>query len=291
MASAVFKEFLGKRVIEYITSEKRIAAHSGEMKPVTVLFSDIQGFTAFSEKFSPEDIIETLNDYLNGMATVIENNGGEIDKFIGDAIMAVFPAQPDKKASALNAVLSAAAMLEEQYMFNKMMLDRKKAPVHTGIGIHTGEVIAGTMGSNTRKDFTVIGDVVNTASRIEGLTRQYGVSILVSEAVYQLTEDNARLHYRLVDRVRVKGRETPIKVFELFKTGKLDTWEAHVLSAYNEAVKLYFSGQFQEALECFTKLEEEKSAVLYQLYISRCKSCIATPPPDGWDGTTTMQTK
>lgn len=215
-----FRGFLGKSVIEHIIKGETIAGHIGEKKFVSVLFSDIRNFTSFSETIKAEDLVETLNDYLSKMSNIIEKFYGDIDKYIGDAIMAVYYPVTSKEESALNSVYSAWYMVRELYLFNRVLIDKKKQPIKIGIGIHSGEVISGTMGSSSRKNYTVIGDVVNTSSRIEELTKVYGVSILLSEETYKLCAKNKDFIFREIDKVRVKGKSKPTTIYELIDINK-----------------------------------------------------------------------
>lgn len=289
-----FEGFLGKKVINNIITENTVE-HVGEKIITSVLFSDIRGFTSFSEKIKPEDLIETLNDYLSVMSSVIDKYNGDIDKFIGDAIMAVYSSANTDKQNAINSVLSAWYMIKELYIFNKTLLDKKKPPMRIGIGIHSGEVIAGTMGSTYRKNYTVIGDTVNTSSRIEGLTKKYGVNILVTESTYKLCIDDPTLHFREIDRVKVKGKDKPLIIYELFAVGDLSFRNSEILKEYNRSLELFKHKEFRKALDGFKKLYdsslEEYSAKLYLIYMERCLEYIKNPPSDNWDGVITFNEK
>lgn len=289
----MFKEFLGRSVVDYITQGNSVVEHVGEKKFVSVLFSDIRGFTSFSEKLDPEDLIETLNNYLSGMTNAIEKHNGEIDKFIGDAIMAVYFTKQSQKQTAVDAVYSAIDMMEELEMFNQVMRDRKKQTLNCGVGIHCGTVISGTMGSNSRKEYTVLGDAVNTASRFEGLTKKYGVRILVTEDVYKFCENDKNLHFRKVDMVTVKGKTIPKGVYQLYKANDLSSKDKNILDTYDKAHKLYLQKQFDKAKLLFVGLLDldPDSQKLYNLYIERCSNFIKNPPPKDWDGVVHMTQK
>ncbi len=298
----VFRGFVGKDVIQYVVSDEPVSEHVGSKRFSTVLFSDIRGFTTFSENLLPEDLIDTLNDYLSGMTDVIEKNDGEIDKYIGDAIMAVFnPPEAKENAeikdevSAINAVRASSQMVEELFMFNKILRDRRKKPINCGIGVHSGEVISGTMGSSSRKNYTVIGDVVNTSSRIEGLTKKYGCNILISEDTHNLCKNASDFHFRMIDKVQVKGKNLPIIIYELYKIGTLPEIDSELLKKHNDAINEYFAGNFSGALKIFVQLYEsftkKNNTKLYEIYLNRCTSYIMSPPSKDWDGVFIMTEK
>lgn len=293
----VFKGFVGKEVIEQVLSGKTIAENVGENRYATVLFSDIRDFTSFSEKIKAEDLVETLNDYLDVMTKVIEANKGEIDKYIGDAIMALYnPVKVTETESALNSLYSAWRMIEELHLFNRVLKDKKKTPLRIGIGIHSGNIIVGTMGSSSRRNFTAIGDVVNTSSRIEGLTKKYGINILLSENTYNLCKDNDKLYFREIDKVRAKGKDKPVVIYELFYLGeKIPERKKEIYDEYNKAYNQYLNRNFKEALNGFInlseKFEDPYTMRLYDTYMDRCLEYIKTPPPPDWDGVTTMKEK
>ena len=213
----LFKGFIGKRALEHVMKGTEGEGDYGQEKEAVILFSDIRSFTSWSESIQARDLVETLNDYLSVMTNAIERHRGDIDKYIGDAIMSVFEKTGGTPAqAAANALRAAWNMFSELYVFNRVLADKHKPPIRMGVGVHSGHVISGTMGSRSRKNFTVIGDVVNTASRIEGLTKEYGVDILVSETVRELCADDPDFIFREVDTVRVKGKARPIIVYELF---------------------------------------------------------------------------
>jgi class 3 adenylate cyclase len=291
----LFGTYLGESVIDSILKLQTNPRHIASRESVAVLFSDIRDFTSLSETMHPQDLIETLNEYLGHMSEVIEKNNGEIDKFIGDAIMAVFHAAPGKNNQALKAIMSAIEMVRELDMFNALMSQRKKSQIRIGIGIHFGEVVSGTMGSTSRRNFTVIGDAVNAASRIEGLTKEYGLSILVSEDIHHQCKDIEGLHFREIDRVRVKGRSSPTVLFEPYMEGGLGSELFNIYENYNRAIGLYHNRLFDEARKIFSELSAKmpdiRSKKVYELYIARCSGYLENPPPDDWDGVTTMTHK
>ncbi len=214
MVSRLFGQFVSSEVKDKILLQAGQAS-TGEKKTVAILFSDIRGFTAFSEKVPPEQVVEYLNEYLDAMVRAINAAGGTIDKFIGDAIMAVFGGvMPVENAcdSALAAALLMRASLGE---LNANRKQRALDPVRNGIGIHFGEVLQGAIGSAERKDFTVIGDAVNSASRLEGLCKDFGTDLIFSDAVYAAASPMVQTRCRRLGEATVKGREKPITLWTI----------------------------------------------------------------------------
>lgn len=257
----------------------------GVIKNVTILFSDIRAFTTISEGIHPERVVEILNNYLSKMTDLIFSNHGTIDKFIGDAIMTIFGAPLESEDDAVRAVNTAILMQEALNDFNKQFTNDIE-PLRMGIGIHTGEVIAGNIGSQKRLDYTVIGDNVNLTSRIEGLTVHYPCPILISESTYselKKRDQIADFPIREVDRVVVKGRAQSITIYEVLGLStKLD------INSFEKALKLYRTREFLKASEIFIKLQEDKLA---QLYLKRCQEYTDNPPDDNWNGIYIMETK
>lgn len=214
MVSRLFGEFVSAEVKDKILAQAGTLGQ-GEKKNVAILFCDIRGFTSFSEKVPPEQIVEYLNEYLDAMVNAIHSAGGTVDKFIGDAVMAVFGGVvPVEKPcdGALAAALLMRAALQELNQRREM---RGLPSVANGIGIHFGEVIQGAIGSSDRKDFTVIGDTVNSASRIEGLCKEFGTDLVFSDAVYAGASGPVQERCRRVGAAKVKGREQEIGLWTI----------------------------------------------------------------------------
>lgn len=214
MVSRLFGQFVSNEVKDKILLQAGQAS-TGEKKAVAILFSDIRGFTAFSEKVNPEQVVEYLNEYLDSMVRAINAAGGTIDKFIGDAIMAVFGGvMPVENAcdSALAAALLMRASLSE---LNLSRTQRGLEPIRNGIGVHFGEVLQGAIGSAERKDFTVIGDAVNIASRLESICKEFGSDLIFSDAVYAAASPLVQQRCRHLGETQVKGREQAIAVWTI----------------------------------------------------------------------------
>ncbi|EOQ97434.1 adenylate/guanylate cyclase catalytic domain protein [Leptospira wolbachii serovar Codice str. CDC] len=217
-AKQMMERYLPSQLVSEFYKNKVQLEPGGENKEVTILFSDIRSFTKFSELRSAEEVVQFLNEYLSRMTDVIFKFNGTIDKFIGDAIMTVFGAPFKNDDDALRAVKTAVEMIRELSKLNQKM-DLTKDNLQVGIGIHTGDAIVGNIGSDRRLDYTVIGDNVNLASRIEGLTKHYGCSILISETTFGQIEGKYTsqdgFEVREIDRVIVKGKSKAILVYEV----------------------------------------------------------------------------
>jgi len=239
-------------------------------KVVTIFFSDIRSFTSISESIgNPTRVISLLNRYMIPMVENIVSHHGTIDKFIGDAIMAYWNAPTDLKYHTDNAVQSA---LEQLAILKKLNIDIKKeygVSIDIGIGIHIGSVTIGEMGASGRSDYTIIGDNVNLASRLEGLSKVYGVRLIISEATKEaLTKDYI---FRELDLVSVKGKKNSVKIFEVISIGKdITPNQKDELKEYNQALSLYRDGKFIEAKRAFEILDKSYPAHLYKMYQERC---------------------
>ena len=266
----------------------------GVRVPVTMLFSDLIGFTTLSEKADPEVLVVHLNEYLTRMTSVVFSNGGTLDKFIGDAIMAVwgnvgsFGVAQDAK----NCVRAALGMRRELRQLNEKWRDEGRMGLGMGIGINQGEVIVGNIGSQERMDPTVIGDSVNLASRLEGLTRIYGVDILVGATAAELVRDE--FHLRSVARVQVKGKTKPVDVFTLIgaRNEDVDRQLLKWLESYEEGFEKFRSRDFTEAKILFSRfLEFYPDDLLAKMYLNRALEYEQHPPDEAWDAVEVFKKK
>jgi adenylate cyclase len=206
-----FGKYMTATVMDHLLRGK--VALGGESLRVTVLFTDIRGFTTISEKMDPQNLVGLLNEYFTEMVTIVMDEGGVVDKYIGDAIMAVFGAPVSKPGDAVNAVRAAVRMRKALQELNERLATRGLPPLRTGIGIHTGEVVAGNIGSERRMEYTVIGDAVNLASRLESSTKELGVNVLISQDTYEVTKE--AVETRPVRELTVKGRNQPVMTYEV----------------------------------------------------------------------------
>jgi len=207
-----FGKYVTSAVVDHLMSGK--VELGGATIPVTILFTDIRSFTTISEKMDAQALVGLLNEYFTDMVGIVMQEDGVVDKYIGDAIMAVFGAPVPKKDDAIHAVRAAVRMRQALAVLNERLKERGIAPLRTGIGIHTGEVVAGNIGSEKRMEYTVIGDAVNLASRLESSTKDLGVNILISEDTYELVKDEVQA--KPVREITVKGRLKPVMTYEVF---------------------------------------------------------------------------
>ncbi len=205
--------FLPKELVKIVESSDLELTLGGRATTVTVLFSDIRNFTRFSENRPPEEVVEILNEYFTVMSGVIHRNGGMIDKYIGDAVMAVFGAPMEKSDDAQRAVSAASEMIGELAALNARWKELGREPIAMGIALHTGVAIAGNIGAPDRMDYTVIGDTVNLTARLEELNKKYGTHFLMSEETYQAVSDRVRADF--VDETDIRGREKPVRIYTL----------------------------------------------------------------------------
>lgn len=280
--------FMSERVLEKVMNAGE-SVLGGASQDVTILFSDIRNFTGLSETMSPRQMVETLNDYFTEMVDVIFERGGTLDKFIGDAIMAVFgapfttPEDPDKAASA------AIEMMTRLDAFNARQRTRASPMLKIGVGINSGAVVAGTIGSPRRMDYTVIGDQVNLAARIEAANKFFGTKILVSEN----TARRFRQSYcmREIDRVKVAGRQEPVSLYDILDHHSEKSFPnaEDVISAYGDGLQQYRKRRWNEGAKYFAEaLQANPDDRPTQIFLHRCWTYAAQPPDDSWNGVTEL---
>lgn len=267
-----FLKFLGKVEVEDVN-----LGDATELE-LSVLFSDIRQFTSISEQLTPEENFRFLNEYLRCIGPVITGNGGFIDKYIGDAIMALFPGI--HAGFANDAVLAAIGMRHKLSEYNEGRRKSGQPAIEIGIGINTGRMTLGTIGFESRMDNTVIGDTVNLASRIEGLTKNYGIPIMITEFTRRKLNDPGQFHLREIDTLRVKGKEELVTVYEIFDADTERIKEAKVksLTFYNEGLFLYGARRYEDSRKVFGELEQLLPAdAVVKLYLERCEKFLASP--------------
>jgi adenylate cyclase len=279
-----FKNYLSDSLLAEIMKNPRGLNLGGEKKLVTIFFSDLAGFTSLSEKLPAEEVVNILNTYLERMTTVIMANGGFVNKFEGDAIMAFWGAPLASPDQALKAMQAALHCQEELAELNNDFANKGLPRLGMRIGINSGEVIVGNIGSRKRFEYTVIGDAVNLASRLEGINKQYQTSIICGSLAGRMAAGQIVL--RRLDRVRVKGKENPEEIFEVVAEKTL-AGTGERLAHFASALQLYFSGDFAAALEIFAALSGDPPA---QVFAKRCRRLLETPPND-WDGCWTFTEK
>ncbi|GHV92038.1 hypothetical protein AGMMS50268_25410 [Spirochaetia bacterium] len=307
----IFQKYVPKDLIDkfFAAPESMLV---GDNRELAILFSDIRGFTTISESFSnaPDKLVESLNRYFSAQVDIIMNRNGIVDKYIGDAIMAFWGAPVKHGDDALQSVLSGLDMIDALDTFNAYQRSAGQCEFHIGIGIAFGIVTVGNIGSERKMDYTVIGDMVNLASRMEGLTKTYHSELLISETLYAELQkkrpdsaapagaatgtgavpDGAALHYRLLDTVAVKGKSRGVKIYTVKRS--LSPNEEKAWAIHNQAMELYYRRNFREGAEKFrevvTLLPEDFNA---RSLFNRCAAYVTSPPPAEWDGVEVMKTK
>ena len=283
--------YMTKELADKLLAEGEQAL-GGSLQEATIIFSDIRSFTSFSERNGPQETVIMLNEYFSEMFDCIKDNGGILDKYIGDAIMAVFGAPFQTPLDADNAVKAAVEMISRLREFNKARKQAQKEPIEIGIGVNTDQVVSGNIGSSKRMDYTVIGDGVNLAARLEGATKHYQTPVLLSESTLKALKEP--IAARVVDRIKVKGKDEPVVIYEAVGALELEKQE-HVkitLDMYNEAIASYQDQKWQKAQETFTRvLEIDPDDHLTKMYLLRCARFKENPPGENWDGVWTMQSK
>ena len=264
----------------------------GKNTPATVLFSDIRGFTTLTEELGPQGTVSLLNEYFTLMVDCIQAEGGMLDKFIGDAIMAAFGIPVSHDDNEDRAVRCAVAMIKALHEWNSRRGADGKKPVNIGIGLNTDIVVSGNIGSPKRMDYTVIGDGVNLASRLESACKQYSASILISENTYKLLRGTYRI--RDIDDVVVKGKTSFVRIYEVLDYHSDETFPhmMEVVGHFKEGRQAYQSAKWPQAIKSFREaLRLHPLDKLSQMYIERCEHLKADPPQGHWEGVWTMTTK
>jgi len=286
----LFGQYVPPELVDKMAADPEKYSMEGKSEQLTVLFSDIVGFTSISESLEPKELSQFINDYLTAMSLVIRNHRGTLDKYIGDAIMAFWGAPVEDPEHARQGVISAMAMQTELDKLRAQMLARGWPDIRIGVGVNTGQMRVGDMGSKLRKAYTVMGDAVNLGSRLEGLTRVYGVGIIVGPNTKQAVKD---IVFRDLDRVKVKGKDEPVDIFEpVGIEGQIDQKVIDEIKLWHKALRAYRAQQWDEAeMDLFNLQRMSPESKLYQLYFERVKQCRIDPPAPDWDGVTAFKTK
>ncbi len=285
------ERYMSQDVAERLLEEGE-SALGGRTLTATVLFSDIRDFTTLSERLGPQDTVRLLNDCFTLLVDVVLAHHGTLDKYLGDGLMAVFGAPFSSGDDAGDALRAAVDMLRALREFNQRRAQAGQPRVQMGLGLHTGQVVSGSIGSPRRMDYTVVGDGVNLASRLEGANREYGTQLLISE--FTLTDLRRSCLLREVDRLRVRGRQAPVAVFEVLDhfPEELQATLRYVVSLYNEGLERYRLRDWGAALKMFDEaLHVRPDDGPAQLYRQRCAHFLKAPPPPDWDGVWLLTSK
>ncbi len=286
----LFGQYVPPELVEEMSRNPESYSMDGRKAELSVLFSDIRGFTTISEGLGPDVLTHLMNEYLSAMTDVIRKNRGTLDKYIGDAIMAFWGAPVSDAEHARHAVLTAMQMQAALPAVNKSFAAKGWPEIKIGVGVNTGEMTVGDMGSSVRKAYTVMGDAVNLGSRLEGITKQYGVGILVGEGTRKAIKD---IVFREIDRVQVKGKEEPVAIFEpVGLEGEVSKADHEELKLWNQALRHYRAQDWDQAevtLLNLTRMAPERA--LYAKYMERVAHLRKEPPEADWKGVWKFETK
>lgn len=288
--TGLFGQYVPPQIVSTMSKDPERFTMEAESREMTVLFTDVVGFTTISEKLTPKELALFMNEYLTAMTAIIYEHGGTVDKYIGDAIMAFWGAPLHDPDHALHAVQAAIAMRKRMVTLQQEMTVQGFPEIKIGIGVNSGQMRVGNMGSSFRVAYTVMGDAVNLASRLEGLTRQYDTWVIVGETTRALI---AGYVWRELDLVRVKGKHEPVAIFEPCgaESSMEDSYQLDI-SIFNRMVIAYRKQEWLVAEELLQQLIVHKAdRKLYQLYLTRVQQYLQVPPPEGWDGVCTFTTK
>jgi adenylate cyclase len=284
--------YMTQELAEQLLENPDAAKMGGDRKKVSVLFSDIRSYTTLTESLEAEEVVEMLNEYFEQMVEAVFQNKGTLDKYIGDAIMAVFGSPLPLDDHEWMAVKTAVEMRRRLILFNEERVSRNYDPIRIGIGINSDEVISGNIGSSKRMEFTAIGDGVNLGSRLESASKQYGTDIIISENTYLPCKD--RIYARELDYIKVKGKNKPVSIYELvaLKSESVPQPKQDLIELYHKGLELCRQRKFGSAMGKFGEvLELDKDDKAAKLYLDRCKVWLQEAPADNWDGSWTMQEK
>jgi len=287
-----FSHFVTKSVVEELLANPEKIKLGGEKKECTVFFSDVVGFTTIAEQLTPEALVRLLNEYLTEMTNIVFKYDGMLDKYEGDAIMAVFGAPLAHGNHAYNACATALEMQEQMFKLRELWAKQSRPQLHARCGINTGPMVVGNMGSENRFDYTVMGDSVNLGARLEPANKQYGTKIMIGENTYLLAKD--LIVARELDLIRVIGKTEPVRVYELMGLAEKGASEKtkQVIGLFKLGFENYLSQNWEMAIKYFRdvlKLEPLDGPAKH--YIRRCEAYAAEPPGSDWDGVYQMRTK
>jgi adenylate cyclase len=286
-----FSQYLSSDVIALIEKDpQKYIRPGGEIEDLTVMFSDIRDFTNLSEGMSPDELVRLLNEYFGAMTDILFKHLGTLDKYIGDAIMAFWGSPYPLKNHAYHACCCATEMVAHLAELNRNWIAQGRSPIAIGIGLNTGPVNVGNMGSDKRLAWTVMGDNVNLSSRLEGMTKEYRTQIIISETTYaQVAQQFAA---REVDKIRVKGKKHPVTIYELLAPLSERSKYEELLTAYNCALECYRAHNWMEAAGKFGNImATHPYDGPTQVLLQRCLEFIDQPPADDWDGVYIMKSK
>ena len=288
--TGLFGQYVPSEVVEEMSHHPESVSMKGENREMTILFSDVRGFTTISEGLGPEELTELMNEFLTPLSRVVYKHHGTIDKYMGDCIMAFWGAPLPDTQHARDAILAGIEMQATLDALQPHFQERGWPPIHVGVGINTGKVSVGNMGSEVRVAYTVMGDEVNLASRLEGITKQYGVGIVVGEHTRNAVTDFV---YRELDHVRVRGKNEPVAIYEpIGLISEVPQVMQDEVALFHAMRRLYCTQEWDQAESQLMKLQSlSPDTRLYGVYAERIAHFRKNPPATDWDGVFVFQTK
>jgi len=286
----LFGQYVPKEVVSEMSERPESVSMEGEGREMTILFSDVRGFTTISEGLDPKELSLLMNEFLTPLSRVVYKHRGTIDKYMGDCIMAFWGAPLPDQTHAHHSILAGMEMLQTLDALQPHFKERGWPPIHIGVGINTGKVSVGNMGSEVRVAYTVMGDAVNLASRLEGITKEYGVGIVVGEKTKEAAPDFV---YRELDLVRVKGKDKPVAIFQpLGLNGQVEKDALEEMKLFHQALRSYRKQEWDQAeLQLFNLHKISPQEKLYQVYAERVVYFRQNSPGSDWDGVFVFKTK
>lgn len=280
---SAFRHYLSPAVIDTLIAHPESLVLGGERRHISIFFSDVQGFTSISERLSPEELTSLLNDYLSQMTDILLESGGTIDKYEGDAIIAFWNAPVELHDHGRRAVEAMIRCQEKLAQLRPQLEQRAGRPFYMRVGINTGDAVVGNMGSSSRFDYTMLGDSVNLAARLEGLNKQFGTYSMCSAASKEeALAFGTELRFRELARVAVVGKKEAVTVFEPMNANEYAERQA-VLDAFSQGLQLFYQGKFPEALEAFSAIQKEDAPAAH--YVAKCRELLENPPDlSSWEG-------
>ena len=281
-----FQHYVNASVVDAVLRDPDMLKLGGQRRELSVLFSDVRGFTTISEGLAPETLVALMNEYLTEMTDLVPKYNGTLDKFIGDAVMAFWGAPIGQEDHVYRAVMTAIEMNQRVAQMHADFMQNYGVEVKIGIGVNTGPAVVGNMGSKSRFDYTILGDTVNLGARLEGQTKNYGVELIVSESTHSHIKDWAAT--RFLDLIAVKGKTEPVRIYECPGVKKeMDSKILEGMAKFEEAVDIhYFGRNFAEGIPVFEKLKEYWGGenLACDLYIERLSDFVENPPEEAWNG-------
>jgi adenylate cyclase len=280
--SRIFGQYIPRSLVEEMDASGADVSLEGENRTMSVLFSDVRGFTTISESLDARELTQLMNEFLTPITRVIQQHRGTIDKYMGDAVMAFWGAPLEDKDHAEHALMAGLEMIKAVGDLEDVFAAKGWPPIQVGVGVASGEMNVGNMGSEFRIAYTVMGDTVNLGSRLEGLTKQYGVDMIVSEITRSMVPSFA---FREVDLVRVKGKHKPVAIFDpIGRRDELGESDLAALQQFSEALAAYRSQSWDVAEKILNSLKERQEHLLYNVYLDRINGFRSQPPAGDWDG-------